>query len=106
MSDAATLNEAHPVTVLCTVPSEEVAKTLARAIVDEKLAACVNIVPKITSVYWWDGKVNEDNELLLVMKTQSSLVGQIKEFMKSNHPYDLPEIKSFKIEGGNRDYIY
>ncbi|KND02691.1 uncharacterized protein SPPG_08958 [Spizellomyces punctatus DAOM BR117] len=95
----------HPVILLSTVPNEEVAKSISRGLVERKLIACANIVPKVTSVYWWDGGVQEDSELLMIMKTQASLVPQVTEYVKAEHPYEIPELIATKIEGGNDAYI-
>ncbi|EIE25634.1 hypothetical protein COCSUDRAFT_83641, partial [Coccomyxa subellipsoidea C-169] len=90
-----------------TVPSQEVAEKLAALLVnpDHRLAACVNIVPGLTSIYWWEGKVNKDAELLLMIKTQTHLVPKLTEVVKSNHPYDECEVISLPITGGSSSYI-
>nr|ACO08785.1 CutA homolog precursor [Oncorhynchus mykiss] len=88
-----------------TCPNEQVAKDLARGIVEKKLAACVNIVPQITSVYEWQGKVQEDSEVLLMIKTRSSKVASLAEYVRSNHPYEVAEVISLPIEQGNPPYL-
>mmetsp|Transcript_32332 Transcript_32332/g.82123 ORF Transcript_32332/g.82123 Transcript_32332/m.82123 type:complete len:162 (-) Transcript_32332:416-901(-) len=93
------------IVVYCTVPNQEVADKLSGVLVEGKLAACVNIVPGLTSVYWWDGKVNRDAELLLVIKTRASLLGELTAAIKSNHPYDEPEVISLPITGGSPSYL-
>ncbi|KAK9908586.1 hypothetical protein WJX75_000020 [Coccomyxa subellipsoidea] len=95
------------VVVYVTVPSEEVAEKLATLLVnpDHRLAACVNIVPGLTSIYWWDGKVNKDAELLLMIKTQTYLVPKLTEVVKRNHPYEECEVISLPITGGSPSYI-
>nr|XP_024657503.1 protein CutA homolog [Maylandia zebra] len=73
-----------------TCPNDTVARDLARGIVEKKLAACVNIVPAIKSIYEWQGKIEEDNEVLLVnIKTRSSKVPALAEYVRSNHPYEV-----------------
>lgn len=88
-----------------TCPSEDVAKKLSRAMVEKDLAACVNIIPKVTSVYRWEGKVQEDSETLLMIKTRTEAVSQLIEFVKSNHPYDVPEVISVQLNEGNEAYM-
>lgn len=88
-----------------TVPNEEVAKKLAHGIVSNKLAACVNIIPGITSVYEWEGKINEDNELLLMIKTKTGVVDNLVKYVRENHPYSVAEVISTPIENGNLPYL-
>uniref|UniRef100_A0AC35UFZ7 G_PROTEIN_RECEP_F1_2 domain-containing protein n=1 Tax=Rhabditophanes sp. KR3021 TaxID=114890 RepID=A0AC35UFZ7_9BILA len=88
-----------------TVPSQEVAKSISRSIVESKLAACVNIVPGIVSVYHWEGKINEDNELLLIIKTTSINISKLQQKILELHPYDTPEFIHFPIEGGSDKYL-
>ena len=85
-------------------PREE-AKKMARAIVEERLAACVNIVPKIDSVYWWEGKVETDEESLLIIKTSQAKAEQLIEYVKANHPYGIPEVIMLSVTEGLPDYL-
>ncbi|XP_063360726.1 protein CutA homolog [Cydia amplana] len=88
-----------------TVPNNEVAKTLAHGLVKQKLAACVNIIPQVTSVYMWKGEINEDSELLLMIKTRTSQVDQLTTYVRSNHPYEVCEVISLPIKNGNPPYL-
>lgn len=83
----------------------EVAKKLAHGIISNKLAACVNIIPSVTSVYEWEGKIQEDNELLLMLKTQTGKVDDLSKFVRENHPYSVAEVISTPIENGNLPYL-
>ncbi|XP_044001695.1 protein CutA homolog [Aphidius gifuensis] len=88
-----------------TVPSIEIAKTLAHGVVKNKLAACVNIIPQITSIYEWKNEIQEDNELMLMIKTRTETVTSLTEFIKKNHPYEVCEVISLPIENGNQQYL-
>eukprot|EP00455_Lapot_gusevi_P054797 TRINITY_DN884_c0_g1_i1.p1 TRINITY_DN884_c0_g1~~TRINITY_DN884_c0_g1_i1.p1 ORF type:complete len:121 (+),score=12.64 TRINITY_DN884_c0_g1_i1:93-455(+) len=91
-----------------TVPSLEVGKRLAQGLVQNQLAACVNIIPGLTSVYSWEGKIQEDSELLLMIKTQTRLVPDLTAFVtnKNNgHTYDVPEVISVPIAQGHIPYL-
>jgi periplasmic divalent cation tolerance protein len=88
-----------------TVPNDEVAKKLAHGIVSNKLAACVNIIPQLTSVYEYEGKIHEDSELLLMIKTKTGRVEDLVKFVRENHPYSVAEVISTPIENGNLPYL-
>ncbi|KAK7505567.1 hypothetical protein BaRGS_00003312, partial [Batillaria attramentaria] len=88
-----------------TVPNMEVAKKLSHGLVTEKLAACVNIIPGITSVYEWENKIEEDGELLLMIKTMTEKVDKVSEYVRQNHPYDCAEVISSTIDNGNPPYL-
>ena len=94
----------HTVT-LVTCPTVAVAKRLGRALVDEKLAACVNIVPRIVSIYRWAGKRCEEAETLLVIKSRAARTAALSRRVKEMHPYDVPEILQLPIVSGSRDYL-
>jgi len=74
-----------------TAPDLEVARRLARRLVEERLAACVNLLPDLVSVYRWQGAVEEDSEVLLVLKTRASKLAAVESLLEREHPYDCPE---------------
>ncbi|XP_077262099.1 cutA divalent cation tolerance homolog [Temnothorax americanus] len=88
-----------------TVPDDAIAKRLARGLVENKLAACVNIIPQLTSVYEWEGKIQEEPELLLMIKTRTERVDALTKYVKENHPYTVCEVISLPIQNGNDDYL-
>ena len=90
---------------LCTVPDETTAGQIADTLVSEKLAACVNIVPGIMSVYRWQDKVEHGQEVLLLIKTNKTLWSQLEQRIQALHPYELPEIMAVPITTGQADYI-
>ena len=90
--------------VFCTCP-QEFADRIADAILEEHLAACVNIVPGVKSKYWWNDQLNIDTESLLIIKTRADLVEDLIARIMEVHPYDVPEIISFEIKEGNADYL-
>lgn len=91
--------------VLCTCPDEAVAREIATALVEGRLAACVNVVPGLTSVYRWQGRVETDREALLVIKTTAAAFPALREAIRSRHPYELPEIVAVGIEDGLEEYL-
>ncbi|XP_053381278.1 protein CutA homolog [Mercenaria mercenaria] len=88
-----------------TVPDMTVGRKLAHGIVKQRLAACVNIIPSVTSVYEWKGEVNEDPELILMIKTSSEKIPDLSKYVRENHPYDCAEVISSKIDDGNEPYL-
>ena len=90
---------------LTSVSKEEDARRLARLMLEERLAACVNIIPGVQSIYEWQSKIHEDQELILMIKTRRELVEPLNEFLKKNHPYELPELIALNIDNGNPNYL-
>ncbi|MDX1584880.1 MAG: divalent-cation tolerance protein CutA [Thermoanaerobaculia bacterium] len=77
--------------VLTTIDTRESAETLAKKIVEQRLAACVNVIDKVISVYWWESEVQTGDEWLLMIKTMPGHLDALEEFITEHHPYDLPE---------------
>ncbi|XP_054425194.1 protein CutA isoform X2 [Pteronotus mesoamericanus] len=77
-----------------------------RAVVEKRLAACVNLIPQITSIYEWKGKIEEDSEVLMMIKTQSSLIPALTDFVRSVHPYEVAEVIALPVEQGNSPYLH
>ncbi|NIP36292.1 MAG: divalent cation tolerance protein CutA, partial [Thermoplasmata archaeon] len=82
---------------MSTAPSREVAMALAKALVDRRLAACVNVVP-CSSVYRWEGEVQEEEEFLMIIKTRRTYIDDIRDLLEKEHPYDLPELVAMEVE--------
>ena len=93
------------VIVLSTFPADRDATPLARALVDERLAACVNVLPPMQSIYRWEGKVEEAREHQLVIKTTSAQTNALKSRLAELHPYEVPEILVLTISDGADRYL-
>lgn len=91
--------------VLCTAGSDSQAETIARGLVDRRLAACVNIVGGVCSVYRWQGKVLREEEKVLVIKTAARLFDQVRDAIRELHTYDVPEVLAIPIVNGDADYL-
>lgn len=91
--------------VLTTAGSQEEAQKIAHALVERKLAACVNIVPRIESVYRWQGKVESTTEWLLIVKTTAEAFPSVRDAIKELHSYDLPECVMLEIADGSEAYL-
>jgi periplasmic divalent cation tolerance protein len=88
-----------------TVPNEQVATSIARALVEERLAACVNRIPGVRSTYTWEGRTCVDDELLLVVKTRKSHFERVRARVKELHPYSVPEVIGLPIVEGHGPYL-
>ncbi len=93
------------VIVLTTLPAEADGTALARTLVEERLAACVNVLPAMTSVYQWKGSVEEAREQQLVIKTSAARVEDVRTRLRGLHPYDLPEFLVLAVVDGSDDYL-
>ena len=91
--------------IFITASSEQEARTIATALVEERLVACINIIPLIYSIYRWEGKVCQESEAMLIGKSVESLFPSIIKRVKSLHSYQLPEIISFPISAGLPEYL-
>jgi periplasmic divalent cation tolerance protein len=96
---------ADAVIVLTTVPSPDVGEEIGRALVDAGLAACVNILPPMVSIYRWKGTVQRDSECQLVIKTVRARVDAVRDQVNAQHPYDLPELLVVPVDGGDPAYL-
>lgn len=90
--------------VLTTMPGADQAQALARALVAERLIACANLVPGLTSVFRWEGKVQVEGEVLLLLKTRRSKLSHLSERLRALHPYDVPELLALPVEAGLEAY--
>lgn len=88
-----------------TAPSEDEAVKIARSLVEARLAACANIVRNIRSIYTWQGKVEDDTEVLMIVKTRKSLFDALSAKVREIHSYDVPEIIALPIVDGSDDYL-
>jgi periplasmic divalent cation tolerance protein len=91
--------------VFCTCPDAPSAERLANDLVAEHLAACVNILPGITSIYPWEGKIENSREHLLLIKSRESAYAALEASIRKSHPYELPEIISVPFQQGQSDYL-
>lgn len=91
--------------VFVTCPNNKVANKIANILLKKKLAACINILPKIESMYWWEGKIEKSNESLMIIKTKSGLLKKVENEIKKIHPYEVPEVISIKIDRGSEKYL-
>jgi periplasmic divalent cation tolerance protein len=91
--------------VLVTTPSPEKAVEIARALVEERLAACGNVVPGLRSVFRWEGKVQEEGEALLLLKTTRARFEALRERVLSLHPYQVPEVIALPVDAGSAPYL-
>ena len=90
--------------VFVSIPRDE-ANKLARSLVEKRLAAHINVVPKIESYFWWNNKLKHEEEALLIIKTTQQRFDELRAWVVANHPYDLPEIISLPLSDGLSDYI-
>ena len=93
------------IVILCTVPDQESGEKIAEALVEERLAACVNLLPGVVSTYRWEGAVKQDQELLLLIKTSGARFEAVRARIQALHPYDTPEVIALPISEGDPKYL-
>jgi periplasmic divalent cation tolerance protein len=93
------------IVALSTCPDEATGRTIAQALVSERLATCVNRLPGVTSTYFWDGRLQDDAEILLIIKTTAARQAELAARLKALHPYELPELVVLPVAGGNEPYL-
>lgn len=91
--------------VLSTCPDADTAKRLAGGLVESGLAACVNVVDGIRSIYRWQGTVHDESETLMIIKTTRARYAAVERWIQQNHPYDVPEVVELPVTGGADDYL-
>ena len=99
------MSSSECVVVLVTVPKVAEAEGIADALVGDRKAACVNVVPQVCSKFWWQGRIDSAEEALLVIKTRADLLDELIALVKRNHSYEVPEIVALPIIGGSQDYL-
>ena len=91
--------------VLCTFPDAEKARQIGTHLVERQYAACVNLLPGVESIYWWDGSICKETEVMAVFKTTRAAFPQLSGELKALHPYDQPEIVALPVADGDADYL-
>ena len=99
------MEEFADIVVFITTANAEEAQRIADVLLNERKAACINIVPGVSSLFWWQGKLDSAEESLLIVKTKASVLSQVVNLVKQHHSYDVPEVIALPIIGGNQDYL-
>jgi periplasmic divalent cation tolerance protein len=97
---------ADQIVALVTTGSEEEAKQIAETLVAEMLAACVNVMPAVTSIYRWEGELQRDQEWLLIIKSRQGVLDELVRRVQALHSYDVPEIIALPVVGGSEQYLH
>lgn len=97
--------ELDAMVVLVTVPTSEEAEIIAKLLLEHRKAACVNIVPRVDSLFWWEGKIDSSREVLLIVKTRAALMKEVIDLVKQAHSYTTPEVIALPIVAGSQDYL-
>lgn len=98
-------NPAPAVVALVTAPNLKTARKLAKVVLQSRLAACANLIPKIESHYWWNGKLEKSAEVLIIFKTTKARLQKLQTAVLENHPYDTPEFIVLPIVSGSKKYL-
>jgi len=99
------MKEFVPVVILITASIDEEAEKIANRLLTQRKAACVNIIPKVRSLFWWKGELDSADEAVLIVKSKASLVDEIVSLVKEAHSYEVPEVIALPLIGGNPDYL-
>lgn len=99
------LKDSEYVVLFITTAADEEAQLISRVLLEQRKAACINIVPRVSSLFWWQGSIDSAQESLLVVKTRATLVAEIVQLVKEIHSNDVPEIIALPIVAGNQDYL-
>jgi periplasmic divalent cation tolerance protein len=99
------MTAAHFRIALVTAPNLKTARNLARLALEKRLIACANLIPKIESHYWWQGKIERGSEVLLILKTTKANLAKLEKVILSVHPYDTPEFLVLPLHSGNHRYL-
>jgi periplasmic divalent cation tolerance protein len=99
------MEETASVVILVTASTDGEARKIANGLLNQRKAACVNIIPGVSSFFWWQGELDSAQESLLIIKTKASLLGEIVALVRELHSYDVPEIIALPIIGGNQEYL-
>ena len=91
--------------VLVAAPSIEVGRRIATTLVEERLAACVNIVPEVRSIFRWEGRLEDESEVLLLIKTRTERLGPLEARVRALHPYSVPEVVALPVTSGHQPYL-
>jgi len=96
---------AQPILILVTAPTLDVARTLAMGLVQNNLVACVNLVPGVESIYRWEGKIQQEAEILMLCKSTSQAWLHLQDWLAQNHPYSVPEMLVLSVDQGASPYL-
>ncbi|KAI5089401.1 protein CutA-like precursor, partial [Silurus meridionalis] len=95
----------HHSVLLINCPTEQTARDVARYIMEKRMAACVNILPRTSTMYYWKGEIQDSSEILLLVRTRTSMIPRLTDLIKTVHPYQTPEILSLPIQDGSLSYM-